>query len=255
MSFLIPAAIGVASGIGGLFGGNAQQRAAQERARLYNDWLSKRDTATGDIIDQTRARGYDLYGPQVRTSRQSGTSHTSSTPTITSQYQPVESSLRRIVQGRLDNPSSLPAGYAENAVRAINESSAGANQAAINQAARMGLSGQQTYALASPTQTARAGQIANLRTQMPLLERNLQNEDIGLAQALTSAFGRGEDSTTNYSNYGETTAPPDIQALMALLLGPGPQAGQETGYSPWGAGLNAASQAGSGAYQSWLANR
>lgn len=233
---------------GNIFGqtsqADAQARAAQDRARLYNEYLSKRDTASGDIIGQLTAGGYSPYGPQTTTNTSSGYSSSTSDPHITAEYQPLESSLRGIVQGRLNSPSSLPAGYAENAVRSINDSYAGANQAAINAAGRKGLSGQQTYALASPTQTARAGQIADLRGNIPLLERQMQNQDLSLAQALTQAFGRGETTNTRYGQTGSTTAPPNIQNLMALLLGPGPNASMQTGYDQFGGGLQAGSNTG-----------
>jgi len=153
--------------------------------------------------------------------------------------------MRSIMQGRLSSPSSLPAGYASNAIRGINESYEGTDAAARNLAARRGLSGEQTYAIASPAARARAGAIADMRGNMPLLERQMRNEDIGITSGLQQAFGRGEAGQTStwgeQQSSGTSTMPfsaSDLQALMQVLMPPGPQQSGQTGQSGAAVGLS-----------------
>jgi hypothetical protein len=159
----------------------------------------------------------------------------------------------------LSGGSSLPQGYAENAIRGINESYEGTDQAARNLAARRGLSGEQTYAIASPANRARAGDIANLRGSLPLLERELQNQDIGITSGLQSAFGTGQAGTSNTSqygtsqNFGQSSSPftaSDLSAIMNVLMPAGPQQTTQTGISPVGQGLS-----GLGALMGFLASQ
>jgi len=254
MGFLIPAAMGVGSLVSGLFGNKAKNDQAKESADLYNNWL-KQYMATGQgLYGQAQQAGWNPFGPQVSTtsggssgssSMQGGSkSQYSNRPEITAEYAPLDQLMRGIMTGRLSGGSSLPAGYATTQARGINESYAGADAAARYMAAKRGLSGEQTYAMASPVANARAGALADMRAQMPLLERQMQNEDIGITQGLQSAFGRGEagqsqtknwqNQQTQGQNYGQSSNPfgaNDLAALMGVLAPPGPQQGYKTGTS------------------------
>lgn len=242
----------------------AQKEAAQKQADLYNDWMKQYQQMGSDLYGQAQAGGWNPFGPKVSTS--SGTTSSSgggsfnNRPVITAQYQPLDELMRGIMTGRLSGGSSLPAGYASTAARGINESFEGADAAARNMAARRGLSGEQTYAVASPANRARAGALADMRANLPLLERQMQNEDIGITQGLQSAFGTGQAGTSSQyssgSNQGMSTMPftaNDLSSIMSVLMPPGPQQSGMTGTSTSGAvvdslgmlmGLLASQQAG-----------
>lgn len=253
MGFLLPA-IGLGLGAYGAYKqSKAQSDATKAQADLYNNWLRQYQNTGRDLYGQAQAAGWNPFGPQVSTTQSTGTSSTSgggsfrNAPFITQQYAPLDQLMRGIMTNRLSSGSSLPQGYAENAIRSINESYEGADQAARNLAARRGLSGEQTYAVASPANRARAGAIADLRGSLPLLARELQNQDIGITQGLQSAFGTGQQGTSSQyqsgttSNMGQASSPfsaGDLSALMSVLMPPGPQQTTQTGFSPVGSGLS-----------------
>lgn len=253
MGWLIPAIAGGASLVSGILGNKAKNNQAQANADLYNNWLKNYQQTGQNLMGQATAGGWNPYGPKTSTSQSQGTTSSqgggsySNRPVITSEYQPLDALMRGIMTNRLSGGSSLPQGYAESGIRGINESYEGADQAARNMAARRGLSGEQTYAIASPANRARAGQIADFRANMPLLERQMQNEDIGITQGLQSAFGRGEAGNSSQwsngtsSNYGTQTSPftaSDLSSLMGVLAPPSPYQSGKTGTSGVATGLD-----------------
>lgn len=231
------------------FGNKAESNKAKDSANLYNNWMKQYQQTGQGLYGQAQAGGWNPFGPKTSTSSgtsssQGGSSY-SNMPVITGNYQGIDELMRGIMTGRLSNPSSLPAGYASTAARGINESYAGADAAARNMAARRGLSGEQAYAVATPANSARAGALADMRANMPLLERQMRNEDIGIASGLQSAFGRGEQGQSstwqNGQTSGESTTPfsaSDLQSLMSVLMPPGPQQTTQTGTSAVSGGLD-----------------
>lgn len=246
---LLPVIAGGASLLSGLFGQRSQNKAAEANAKLYNDWLKQYMSTGQGLFNQAQAGGWNPFGPQTSTSTssQTGGSTTSfrNNPFITKDYKPLDELMRGIMTGRLSSGSSLPEGYASNAARSINESFAGADNAARNMAARRGLSGEQSYAVASPVARARAGALADMRGNLPLLERQMQNEDIGITQGLQSAFGTGQEGRSSTSSWsqgqGSQTNPfsaADLSALMSVLAPPQPFQSGQTGQSMAATGLN-----------------
>jgi hypothetical protein len=249
MGWILPAIAGGTSLLSSLFGNKAKQNQANEQSKLYNDWL-KQYMGTGQSLMQgAMGQGWNPFGAQTSTSTgttsSSGGGRQSTTPTITGNYQGIDELMRNIMQGRLSNPSSLPAGYASNAARAINQSYEGADQAARNMAASRGLSGEQSYAVASPSNRARAGDLADMRGNLPLLERQMQNEDVNLAASLQNMFGKGQDTTSSQWSSGQSSgsqtnpfSASDLSALMKIMVPPSPQQGTQTGTSGVASGLD-----------------
>jgi len=252
-------AAGAASLASSLLSNRSKNKQAQQQADLYNNWMKQYGQTGQNLFNQAQAGGWDPFGPKVSTSMgsTSGTSSMrggsqssfSNRPQITEEYAPLDQLMRGIMTNRLAGGSSLPAGYASNAARAINESFEGADSAARNLAARRGLSGEQSYAVASPVNRARAGALADMRGQLPLLERQMQNEDIGMTQGLQSAFGRGEagqernwqTGQTSSTSQGQSTTPfnaGDLSALMNVLAPPSPMQGTQTGQSGVATGMD-----------------
>ena len=249
----LPLIAGGASLLSGLFGNRAKSNQAKDQANLYNNWLKQYMGTGQNLFGQAQAGGWNPFGPQTSTStgttssQGGGSQSYSNRPVITGEYQGIDQLMRGIMTGRLSNPSSLPAGYASNQARAINQSYEGADAAARNMAASRGLSGEQAYAVASPANRARAGALADMRGNIPLLERQMQNEDIQMAQALQAAFGRGEAGQSQSStwNTGQTSGSQtnpfgadDLAMLMKVLAPPSPQQSAQTGTSGVATGLD-----------------
>ncbi len=152
--------------------------------------------------------GSSIFGPQTSSSSGSsfGTSDTnsSSMPVITEQYQALESMLRKAVEDKLQRGTSLPPGYAESQIRGVNDAFSGQEQALRNRAGQLGIPASQLLT-GSPVEMQRASRLSDIAAQLPLLERQLQNEDQNQAQGLTQAFGRGEQSQSHTTNRSQQT--------------------------------------------------
>jgi hypothetical protein len=248
--YLIPA-IAVLVGAGSsLLKSKAAGKSVAEQNALYNQYLLDRQKGVTGLIDKLSGAGFNPFGPQVTTA--TGTDRNTKlvnavtqerkTPFITPDYQALEGMFRDIAENRLKRPDALPPGYIERSVAGINQSFAGASAAARNAAARKGLSGEQAFGLAAPMESSRAGKIGDFLSTVPLKERELQNEDVSMAANLASTFGLGSDTirkTTEQTNdagsYSKTlSSPPNLGALAALMLPPGPNAGTQSGQSTAG---------------------
>lgn len=255
-AFLIPLIIAAVGAGASYLKQRAANKSAKEQENLYNQWLINRSNGVNDIIEKITAGGSDPFGPQVSTnvgkslstSLQDALTTTSQRPVITPQFQPLVTSATDVAQSRLNRPTALPPGFIERAVAGINQSYAGANAAARNAAARKGLSGEQTFGLASPIESSRAGKIGDFLANVPLQERQLQNEDVSLASELARTFGLGSDTvskttgktTTSGQTSNTLTSPPNIGSLAALLLPPNPYSGPTPGSAIGTAGVDLA---------------
>ena len=252
---LVIGGIVAAKAVSGFLKSRASKKAKEEAQQLYNEYLAGRKSAGEELFAHVKENGFDPYGPQVTTStgqeqsESGGTSRTSTTqditPTLSAEYKALEGQWRKLLEGRLaGGTSSLPEGYLGAAARGTNEAFKGAQVAAQNLAARRGLSGEQAVSIGEPIEVARAGKIADVANQIPLLGRQLQNEDLGLAASLAERFGKGTSmrgtsatDTTGWSSgtrSGTVSAPPNLQALFNILAPPSPNAGKETGISTAG---------------------
>lgn len=221
MSFVASAIGGGASILGGLINSHSQNDAQQAQADAQNKYLANYGQGQQNFLKYLNS-----IGPQTTyqnsTSNERGTSVVD--PHITAQFQPLVNQLTSMLSSRLSGPNSLPPGYLENQIRDINSTYAGAQQANANTAAQFGVSGPQAAAGQIPMQQARAGQIATARGNAPLVAREMQNQDLQMAQGLASAFGRGQTTNSNMTSTtaGSMTAPRPIAPYQAFLP-PGPQ--------------------------------
>lgn len=253
------------SAIGGHQQAKQANKAAQDQARLNNANRTAQMMAQQKMMAGLESSGWNPFGVNALGSRSSGTSTTSESgrrdfyskenPFVTDEYKKQDDLIRGVIENRLSRGSSLPPGYEANAIRAINQASAGGAAAAQNAAARRGLSGQQVFGLNAPIQMARAGQIADLRGNVPLLERQMMNEDMALSGQRQAQFGTGQErqgyetssrrSRTDESSSGSRDQGPDISALSSLLMPPGAEQSTVAPYSPWGNVFSAAGGAAS----------
>jgi hypothetical protein len=173
--------------------------AANEEA--YNQYLDMIKSAVG-------GSGYDFFAPKTTTQ----TGHSETKATFGAEAQPLVTKLSSLYQDRLANPTGLPEGYLGTVARGTNDAYQGAQVAANNMAARRGLSGEQAVSIGEPIEAARAGKIADAANNMPLLGRQLQNEDMQAAQGFSDML---KGSVTD--SRGSTTAPADIGEYLAYL--------------------------------------
>lgn len=153
--------------------------------------------------------------------RQQQTSTT--TPTLDPAYGPLQQMLISQATQRLQG-NSLPANYEAGGVAAINRTHDLVSQGANNSLVSRGLA-QSPVAGAVDARLAnsRAGDIGNFRANMPVVQRELQNQDFGnIAQLLN--FGRGSTTTgTNVNEVGGGAAggATNLMQMLGYLIGSG----------------------------------
>jgi hypothetical protein len=197
-----PILIGAAGAIGSAITGNRRQNRDRDD---YNDMFDPeayppgspmRQFLEGQTYDTTNTSDYSGtssttgdYGSTTRTSQES-------LPFLLQEYGPLGNLMRSTVESRLRSGSGLPAGYEQQGIRAINDSMRGVNTSLQDKLTSSGLlGGPAEVNLAAIAENARGGQIADFRSSLPLLGRQLQNEDLNMASMLTNMFGKGTRST------------------------------------------------------------
>lgn len=134
------------------------------------------------------------------TSEQETTS--TSMPTLDPAYKGIQDSLIASVQRRLTNPYSLPVGYEQQGIEDINNTYNLVGQSLNNDLTARGLGASPVAGSGRSTlQRSRAGDIVRFQRQLPMVERQFQDADIGLA---TGVLGLGRGNTT--TSKGKTTA-------------------------------------------------
>ena len=204
---VIAAAVGAGSS---LLHGRSRQNAATAAARSQNEAEAARvqqsEAGRNAFLDYMRGLGPEQtsgtsseqqsqWGRNVSDTTQDSATDTSETvnPFLTAEYAPLAAQMRMMLAKRLSE-GGLPAGYEQGGIRAINESADQALAGLRNMAAQRGVSAD-VLKLGSPAERQRLGAIADFRTQTPLKARELQNQDIALAQAQAEAFGKGSKRT------------------------------------------------------------
>ena len=136
-----------------------------------------------------------------------------STPTIPAPYQPLADILRKRAEERLQSSVDL-SGYQAGGIQDINQAFSGVQQSIANDLTRRGLASSPTAGTAmTNVELARGGNIAQFLNTLPLLQRQMQGQDIGLAQSVLnpqmgmtsvgagSAAGAGLDDLSSWLGY------------------------------------------------------
>jgi hypothetical protein len=151
---------------------------------------------------------YSAYkgSKQKSQSKQSSTQSSSSTPTLAPEYSGLQKTLIPMIQQRLINPQGLPPGLEQANIRNINKTYDLAEQGLGNNLAargmsRAGMAGAAEGRLAG----GRASDIVQMQGTLPLIGRQMQNEDAGMAMQLMN-MGRGMNTTGTYSGTGESSS-------------------------------------------------
>jgi hypothetical protein len=239
---------------GGLSQKSANKKADAERNRLQGivDSDARKYEDYQRMLESALGGNPAIFGPQTTTSSGSSsgmsTTDSESMPVISAEFAPLVAQFRKVMEDRLTRGSSLPPGYRAQQERNVNAAYAPQEANLRNIAARRGVSAD-SLLVGSPIESAKASKYADIAASLPLLERQMQNEDVAQSAGIASTFGRGEKShsTTRSSQNSNqsTTSPASASALMNYysMLAPRPtqivQAGEKG--SPLAAALTGAS--------------
>lgn len=141
-------------------------------------------------------------GKRGKKSSTTSTSDTSMTPTMAPEYKGIQSALLPMIQNKLANPYQLPKGYEQAGIRGINRTYDMAGQGLNNRMTARGLGGS---AIAGAGESAlaggRASDIVQYQSQLPILQRQFQTEDMQQAMQAMQ-IGRGMNSTGRSTGTG-----------------------------------------------------
>jgi hypothetical protein len=161
-----------------------------------------------------------------KTSTQTGTMESTTMPFVSDQYKGLEANLLKFLTDRMTQKGDL-GGYETNALRQINRTSGLQAQTLENRLTAMGLSDSPVAAQAAATMEAgRGGQIATLESSLPLIYRQMQDEDYANALQL---FSKTLGSKTTGTSTGTGTQPGNMLAggfgsaasMLGFLYGKG----------------------------------
>lgn len=167
-----------------------------------------------------------LFGLLSNRNRNTQRQTTTTTPTMDPAYGPLQQMLIDAARARLQTPTALPAGYEAGGVNTINRTFDLASQNAENTATSRGLSTSPAGGgVLERLNNARAGQIGQFRSGLPLIERDLRNQDMDLTSRLLN-FGRGSTSTGDGSSVQESGGGAagggmNLMTMLGLMMGQG----------------------------------
>ena len=164
------------------------------------------------------------------------------TPTIDPKYSPLQDQILNMVQSRLSSPPDM-SGYAGSGVSGINKSYGLVKATQDNNLTSRGLASSPVAGVVDANrENARAGDVAGFRNSIPLLSRQLQTEDLGLAGNVLNT-GRGQSfngSTSMGGGFGGAAT--NLAQYLGYLSGKGafkgnngslyPVGGNGTNYAP-----------------------
>lgn len=128
-------------------------------------------------------------------------STSTTTPTYGAEYSPLLQTMRQLALARLRQPTDLSP-YRSSGMQTINQAFGNARMASSNDLTARGLSTSPIAgAVDTNNQNARAASLAGFENSIPLLARQLQGEDLGLAAGVAN-MGRGSTTTGTESGGG-----------------------------------------------------
>lgn len=185
----------------------------------------------------TAASALSGYLGQRGKRKQTGTSKT--TPTLDPAYEGLQNSLMPLITNRLNNPTGLPAGYESEGVSAINRTFDAGRQGTENDLVARGLDRSPVGASAVQAgNNARLGSIAQFRSGLPMVARDMQNQDLELAMRMLG-MGRGTSTTTEEEGdiEGGGGIMDNVGAMLGWLAASGSFAGNPRGMTTVPSGL------------------
>jgi hypothetical protein len=145
------------------------------------------------------------------------TQTSSTVPQIDPAFRNLQSIILPMIEKRLSSPRGLPEGFEAGGFRDINRTFDTGRQSLENTLSARGLSRSPIAGSAlARHDTGRIGEMAGFRTRLPLIEREMQQEDLMTAlQALN--MGRGAQTTTTSTQPGQGGFASGLNSLSAML--------------------------------------
>ena len=167
----------------------------------------------------------------VQTSQQQSVS----TPTMSPEYMGLQNALLPSITKRLTSSSALPRGYEEQGIGGINRTYDLGKQSIENNLTSRGL-GSSPIAGAAGTrlETGRLGSISDFQGTLPMVRREMENQDLQLAQGI---LGLGRGNTVNST--GTSTAGAGGGGAAGLVGGLASSLGWMMGNGLFGGGAKA----------------
>lgn len=138
------------------------------------------------------------------------------TPVESPEYAGLGAALRQTVQSRLNQP--LPPAYETNGIKTINDTYGSIAQGLHNQLTSRGLSSSPVAGNADTNLALRrGGDIVNFQNNLPLVQNDLQNQNIAQAMQLYNS-GRGTSSTGRTSGNVVGGAFSDTATALGYLM-------------------------------------
>lgn len=163
--------------------------------------------------------GISAIGGALSNRKKQQTSTT--TPTLDPAFGPLQTSIIDRAMQRFQQPSALPPGFASGGIKTINDTFNTGRQSLENVLSARGL-GTSPVAGSALTQheTGRIGEISGFRRNLPLLERDLQNQDMEQAMRLIGQ-GRGLNTTATTPGNMVGGGISDMATMLGFLYGQG----------------------------------
>lgn len=143
------------------------------------------------------------------------------TPTELPEWGELGNLLRSSVTQRLQQgPGQFLRGYEETGIGRINRTFDTLRQAQENSLTRRGLAGSPIAGASDlGLNLGRGSQIADFQSRIPLLERDIGNQDLGMAMSLFGSRPLGQTASGRSSGQSETVQSPSIMSSIMPLLG------------------------------------
>lgn len=204
-------------------------------------------TALGSLFNRKKG------AQQTQTGTQTGNTSSTSVmgPTVLDpQYQSLQNAIMPSIMRRIQSPTGLPRGYEESGIRKLNRTFDMARQGMDNRMTANGL-GRSPVAAAggNALDRARVGSIADFQMDLPMVARDMQNQDLGLAMQQME-FGRslaGRTTTNTGTTSGTSTEKRDdgsgggflgnMSSMLGWLIGQG-AFNKKAGGTPTGVGFS-----------------
>ena len=142
------------------------------------------------------------------------------TPTELPEWQGLGDLLRSTITQRMQNPGDFLRGYEESGLQNINRTFDVLRRGQENQLTARGLAGSPVAAGSDLRfDLGRGSQIADFQSRIPLLERDIQNQDIGLGMSLFGQRPIGQTSSGQSSS--ETVMSPSLMSSIMSMASMG----------------------------------
>ncbi len=175
--------------------------------------------AAGKLVENKLLQGGVAAAAGALPDKSSATSTT--TATIDPAFQGLRDRLLALTAQRLNSSADL-SGYGASGIQNINHAYDVARQSSDNNLTARGLGTSPVAgAVDQSRENARIGQVAGFQNSLPMLQRDLQAQDLGLGRDLLT-YGRGSTTTGNTSRGGGAAgAAGGLAAYLGYLSGKG----------------------------------